>query len=346
VVGFLNSATLVLLGTVTLLACSGETFRARDEAMGGESGQPGSSAGGDVGRGTGASGARSNAGASGSAQAGSGSVMNGDGGAQPGAGSGSVPAVGGSGALGGGGDGAGFPSTAGMPAIAGGGGALTAGADGGGSSGLGGMPASEGGASGGGTGPGGAGGGAGEIVGGCEQQLLHNANFDAGPTPEWSERSDWSTELDIIVARDNPALMATMVSPDSGNYLAWLGGIPDNQFDHHRVILEQAVAIPADAATLTLSGKTWVTTEEDNSVQADEAYLEFSLDDAVEWQAKSLTNLDSENGSGWVAFTASTSSLDRMRGRTLTLVAYSRTDPTLKTSFFIDSLRLEATCDR
>jgi hypothetical protein len=342
VVRFLTSATLTLLGTATLFACSGETFRARDEALAGESGHAGSSASAGAGPGSGGAGASSNAGASGSAHAGSGSVMNGDGGAEPNAGSGSIPVGGNAGALGG----AGSASMAGMPAVAGAGGALTAGAGGVGSSGLGGMPTGGAGGSSGASAAGGAGGETGEIIGGCGRQLLHNANFDAGPTAEWSERSDWSPGLDIIVASDSPALVAEMVAPDSGNYLAWLGGIPDNQFDHHVVILEQTVAIPADAGLLTLSGKTWVKTEEDESVEADQAYLEFSLDDVVEWQAKSLTNLDSENGSGWVAFTASTSSLERMRGRTLTLVAYSRTDPTLKTSFFIDSLRLEATCDR
>lgn len=100
------------------------------------------------------------------------------------------------------------------------------------------------------------------------------------------------------------------------------------------------------AAVLTFSGQFLVKTAEDNTYPADEAYLEFSFEDQVVWQAKSLTNLDSQLRTFWNDFTESTSELEHLRGRTLTLVAYSRTDPTLKTSFWIDSLRLEATCDR
>ncbi len=326
---FGNLPALLLFAAGTLYACGGETFRARDEALAGQAGEAGASTGGASGR----SGDDGRGGGSGSANGGIGAQPtagsgNGSGGGEPPAAAGEG-GLGSSGSSGGvrqnqGGASAGGPGAAGI----GMGGAGTAGSAGSGTAATGGS------------------GGAGELVGGCGQQLLHNANFDAGPTPEWSQSSSWSGELDIIVAGGTPALMAEGVAPDSGNYLAWLGGIPDNEFDHYRVDLRQTVSVPATAALLTLTGKTLVKTEEDNSYAADLAYLEFALDDDLVWQAKALTNLDSENGTGWIAFTASTADLDDIRGQTLTFVAYSRTDPTLKTSFWIDSLRLEATCER
>lgn len=332
-----NSASLLALALFSLSACSGETFSARDEASAGETGQAGDRAGGGTGgSGEGGSGAQASAGVGGSAQEGSAPLSSGGAAGQgPSGGRGGADPSGGgvsAGTSGSGGDGGlASPGAGGIPN--GMGGSLEAGAP---SAGSGGAGASGNGGS----------AGSGEFVGACGRQLLHNGDFDQGPSPEWREESTWSSGLEIIVARDYPALAAEMVTPDSGNYLAWLGGIPDNQFDHHLVILEQDVAIPEEAASLTFSGKFRVKTEEDNSYPADESYLEFSYEDAVVWQVKHLTNLDSELGDGWQDFSVSGSELENLRGRTLTLVAYSRTDPMLKTSFWIDSLRLVATCDR
>jgi hypothetical protein len=182
------------------------------------------------------------------------------------------------------------------------------------------------------------------VIGGCDQQLLANADFDQGPTATWVETSTW-LGVHIITTRNDAKLQAETVAPFSGGYLAWLGGIPDNQYDHHTVILTQKVAIPADAATLTLSGRRWVKTVEEASEVFDESYLEFEdVDESVAWQALWLTNRDVS--SGWVAFERSTAGLAALRGKTVTFVAYSRTDPSGKTSFFLDSLRLIATCGR
>lgn len=183
----------------------------------------------------------------------------------------------------------------------------------------------------------------GEVIGGCDNQLLANANFDAGPTSSWREETEWPG-LDIIMQSDDPDLVETGVTPHSGDFLAWLGGVPDNEYDAYRVILRQDVAIPPDASTLTLSGYYWITTLDEPDVVYDEAYLEFEDDDGTTWQALPLTNVDYTDG--WVPFEASTSELDRMGGRTVTFVAYSRTDPMGITSFFLDSLRLEAGCGR
>ncbi len=186
-------------------------------------------------------------------------------------------------------------------------------------------------------------GGAPEVVGGCDHQLLANADFERGPTPEWTQTSDWPG-IDIIVAGTDATLAVEGVTPYAGNYLAWLGGIPDNPWDHHLVVLEQTVAIPANAATLTLTGRYWVTSLDDPSAEYDEAYLEFSLDDEVVWQAERFTNQSVT--SAWASFSSTTTEPELMAGKAVTFVAYSRTDLEGVTSFFLDSLRLEASCGR
>jgi len=312
-----NSRKLLLLGGASLLACSAETFSARDDASGGAAASAGAST-----VSSGGSDAASRGGAGGSAQSGSASLVTGGTGA--GQSTGGTGNASNAGALNGG------STTGGAGGVPEAGSAGTAGAPRGGKGGSDGQGGSA---------------GTPEIVGGCGHQLLHNGNFDIGPSAEWEESSDWSPGLDVIVSRDSAALTAEMVAPDTGDYLAWLGGLPDNQFDHHVVMLTQSVVIPEEAGTLTLTGKVWVRTEEED-LDADEAYLEFSIDDDVVWQAKRFSNLDAEDDSDWTAFSASTSALATLRGRTLTFVAYARTDPTLKTSFWLDSLRLEAACDR
>jgi hypothetical protein len=182
----------------------------------------------------------------------------------------------------------------------------------------------------------------GEPIGGCDRQLLLNADFEQGPGVAWTETSTWAG-IQIVTHRNDAKLKAEGVSPFTGDYLAWLGGIPDNQYDHHVTMLTQKIEIPAGAAQLTLSGKYWVKTTESQSEDFDEAYLEFEgVDESVVWQALPLTNRNA--ASAWTTFEKSTFDLDAIRGRTVTFVAYARTDPAGKTSFFLDALRLVATC--
>lgn len=181
-------------------------------------------------------------------------------------------------------------------------------------------------------------------IGGCDNQLLANADFEAGPSPSWGEQSKWPG-IEIIVRQDNADLLAEGVSPYAGSYLAWLGGIPDNEWDHYLVILTQEVTLPSTAATLTLSGRRHVTSVDDPSDAFDVAYLELQTEAGdLAWQAQAWTNQDTT--SGWVPFEASTDVDPQYRGKKLTFVAYSNTDPGGQTSFFLDDLRLEAGCGR
>jgi hypothetical protein len=185
-------------------------------------------------------------------------------------------------------------------------------------------------------------GGSGGVIGGCDNQLLANANFEAGPTPSWREESDFPG-LKIIVPASDSGLVAEGVTPH-GTYLAWLGGIADNMWDHYDVILRQDVEIPADASSLTLSGAYWIKSDDDPAGEYDGASLEFETELGTMWIAVHWTNQDTT--SGWQSFSGTTNDMEYLGGRTVTFVAYSRTDPMGKTSFFLDDLRLEATCGR
>ena len=189
----------------------------------------------------------------------------------------------------------------------------------------------------------GAGGGGGETLGGCDHQLLANADFEAGPGSPWHESSDWPG-IEIVVAASDLGLQKEGVTPYAGNYLAWLGGIPDNSYDHYEVTLTQDIVIPVDAAELTLSGEYLVHSEDATDGAYDEAHLQLTVGDNVGWLAQSWTNQDLAHD--WESFTASTTDLDALRGKTVTFVAYSRTDLDGKTSFWLDNLRLKASCGR
>ncbi len=207
---------------------------------------------------------------------------------------------------------------------------------------------SAGGAGGAGGGTGGAsmGGGTGGTapVGGCNAQLLVNGDFESGKGVGWEELVTNWTGIDLVVNKSDAALIAEGVSPYAGNFLAWLGGIPDTEYDYHVTKISQYVAIPANATQLTLSGRYLIQSDDDPSGYYDEAYLEFDLNDKVVWQALPLSNQIITNG--WTAFSKSTDGLNGLAGKTLYFYAYARTDPTGKTSFFLDSLKLEATCGR
>jgi hypothetical protein len=209
--------------------------------------------------------------------------------------------------------------------------------------GAGGTPPITGGNTGAGGRTGAAGASGGETTGGCNNELLVNAGFESGKGVGWEEMSDWPG-IDLVVNEDDPALTAEGVSPYAGSFLAWLGGIPDNEWDHNVTLIQQRVLIPATASSLTLSGRHLVQSADDPSAEYDEAYLEFDLDDAVVWQSIRLTNLSASTG--WVSFSKTTTDLEDLAGKTLLFYAYARTDPTGKTSFFLDSLSLVASCGR
>lgn len=365
---------LFFLLTTVAAACTPSEF----SAQGGSGGTAGAGASGGGGR-AGSMTASSGSGEAGSDEpaAGAGSVGGGRGvvggaggmGAYGGkppfgtAGTGGIDAAGGTGATAGAGAAVGTggsdePGTGGTSMTTGGtggdsgsAGAPASGGDGGSTAGSGGTAVDTGGTAGtGGAGGGGNGGsspmggtGGTVTVGGCNNQLLVNGDFEAGKSAGWVSESEWPG-IDLIVPKTDAALMAEGVAPYAGNYLAWLGGIPDNDWDHYITMISQYVEIPEDASSLTLSGRYFVKSIDDPGDIYDVSYLEFDLNDEVAWQAFALTNQSTTNG--WVSFSKTTNDLDELRGETTLFYAYARTDLTGKTSFFLDTLSLVAGCGR
>jgi hypothetical protein len=182
-------------------------------------------------------------------------------------------------------------------------------------------------------------------------ELLVNGDFDLGPSAGWREFVTYSESVRIVVPKDDAWLVAQGVPPVAGDYLAWLGGIPDNEERAHTSRLHQTVRIPAKASRLRFSGWLWVKTlEPDSDALYDRSYGQLVQVEDIPDESSVLhvfsqwSNLDS--GTGWTEFDFDTTELDALRDRTVTLEVYSRTDLTFETSFWLDSLSLYAECSR
>jgi len=305
--------------------------------------EPGGGAGenGNAGASAGAGKGGSGTSAGGTSNANGGTASGGTGEPAAGGSAGSATASGGAGATdatGGSGAGGGLVGNGGEAGLDGAGGADPSGGTSGATAGG----AGQGGSS----GTAGSGGFSGEATCG---ELLVNGDFDQGPTPEWQEYVSYSDTLRLVVPNDDEPLVREGVQAWSGNYLAWLGGIPDSDRGH-RSRLHQLVRIPANTSRLVFSGRRWIKTVEEPDADYDHLYAQmvrvdtgpsdsFVIDQFVEW-----TNRDSN--ADWMEFSIDTTELDDLRNQTLTLEVYSATDPEYKTSFFLDSLSLYAECDR
>jgi hypothetical protein len=190
-------------------------------------------------------------------------------------------------------------------------------------------------------------GGEGGVVGGCDNQLLINGDFEQGHRG-WTEDSNFTSMFQIVQPGSAPGLAEYGVTPQAGRYLGWLGGIPDNnEQKKYRTTLKQTVIIPDEATSITLTGHIWIATEE---AEPEMDYMVAEIGEAVDgdnnldvcWLAQWWWN--GTTTSGWVPFTYTTS-FACVRG-TRVFRLESRQDPEVETSFFVDSLRLVAACGR
>lgn len=186
-----------------------------------------------------------------------------------------------------------------------------------------------------------------EVIGGCFNQLLSNGGFEREHTG-WSEVSE--AVHDVVVRRDTPLLLAAGMTPQAGDYLAWIGGIPNGDFRMYHSILLQTVAIPAEAISLTLSGYYWVSQPEPNGVNVDWAVLETEDPDpnvTALWVIKRFDKDSDNNSNGWVRFEVTTLEPALIAaGKTVTVRAASVPNGNGTLSLWLDSLRLEARCPR
>ena len=199
-----------------------------------------------------------------------------------------------------------------------------------GDSGAGGMGGSSSGGNGG-SGTGGGGGGAGAAVDAgsrCTQrELFTNGNFDEGGSG-WTESSEkW------------PALIVTStmaggnIKPQSGNYLARLGGYAEAAQDS----LIATVNVPASATNIVFSFYSIVTSEDSSPDRHDSLFL--SLDSDIQYVEQVLDNTTVH--ANWQRYQMAIS--PEAAGKSLVMLLRAENDGTKATTFLLDSMSLSAT---
>ena len=156
-------------------------------------------------------------------------------------------------------------------------------------------------------------------------ELLTNPHFDEGPTVGWT-----STGGDIIRPEaDLP------IQVDSGDHAAWLGG--RNELD---ASLSQPVSIPDEASDLRLSAKICFVTVETSGTHDRVEIVLRDAGGAVVGSLRDFSNLDADGICNWGSLQISSSPAHA--GQDLTFEMHVTTDAANHTSFYFDTLSLEA----
>ena len=161
-------------------------------------------------------------------------------------------------------------------------------------------------------------------------QLLTNSNLDSGPGGGWVESG---AGYPIILSPSDPTYPLP-VTPHTGNYAAWLGGLPSSIR-----ALYQDVAIPAGATNISVSGYYLIATEEYLGVYD---YLRITIRNTSNTQLALLATYDNEDDTleSWVSFPLFAADF---AGQTIRVHFESDLDSIDNTNFFLDSFTLNAT---
>lgn len=160
------------------------------------------------------------------------------------------------------------------------------------------------------------------------QSLLVNGNFDLGPGSGWNAYSDWMSDPVIY------ACASLTHGCQAGGYAAWLGGGTSGQN-----YVYQTVAVPANTTSLRLTGYRWIDTAESGGVY-DQMWIEIHLSADLSLLETLATWSNQNSSSGWVAFSLPAAATHA--GQTIDLLLDSWNDVTSVTSFYLDTLVLEA----
>jgi hypothetical protein len=184
---------------------------------------------------------------------------------------------------------------------------------------------------------------------GCGE-LITNGSFEQARFG-WDVMTSWGNfELnhhELIVERSAATLAAVPgVTPQAGDFLAWLGGVPDDD-QEHSLFLSQPIVISDDATELVFSGFLRIESDEPLDPSYDEVYVEI-VDDEYQrvWQFGSWSN--EHQGPNWFAMSSSDpypEDFEFILGQPVRFAVYSRTDDNTVTHFFFDSLSLISTCE-
>ncbi len=181
----------------------------------------------------------------------------------------------------------------------------------------------------------------------CDASLLRNGDFEVG-TAGWSATSSYSAFEQrvhpLVVENGHASLEPYPVTAHDGTQFAFLGDVPDDEYEGYHTTLSQSVTIPADSAGLWLSGYVWVDTSEPADMEYDYAYIQLEpLDDQDKYQQFTFwTNLDASNG--WVKIDEYMDDVSALHGREVNVVIRADTDANVATRFWYDSLQLVSSC--
>jgi hypothetical protein len=171
--------------------------------------------------------------------------------------------------------------------------------------------------------------GAWQSTGVASRELLVNGSFDDGET-------GWKNDGVTIVFQANGTGNGNSrpsVSAQSAPNVAWFGGV--NRDDHQ---LTQGIAIPAGAVSVTLSFYYFIVTNELTSGELD------TLDIAVVTAGNDVIPLahlsDNNETQDWTHFTAALP--PSLAGQTVTLQIHVQTSAILVTSFYVDTMSVQA----
>jgi len=162
-------------------------------------------------------------------------------------------------------------------------------------------------------------------------QLLANADFDSGAV-SWVESG---AGYPIILATTD-ATYPLPVTPHSGTYGAWMGGL-----DSATRSIYQDVAIPANTRDLSLSGQRWIATEEiTTTTQYDQWTVSLrNTGNTVLQAGPTFSNLDAV--SNWTVWNMQITG--DYSGQTVRVYMTNTNDISNNTNFFVDSVALRAT---
>jgi len=161
----------------------------------------------------------------------------------------------------------------------------------------------------------------------CQAELIRNGGFEDG-------HNSWIEAGVAVLAQKNHGTLK--VNPNSGDWLAWLGG-RNNAADS----IYQEFKLPAGQSELTLTYHLRMDTLETEGVYDD---FKVRLRDSNGSLIKEIDGVDNSFGSRgqWLERTVTTSGLDNWDGQTLRLSFEGRTDASAITSCYVDDIVLSS----
>ena len=161
-------------------------------------------------------------------------------------------------------------------------------------------------------------------AGGASQQLLGNTGFENGS----SNPAPWTVTAGVI---DN----SSFETPHTGSWKAWLDGYGSAHTD----ILQQAVTIPSNAATASLSFWLHIDTAETATTVNDTMKVQIqNLSGTVLATLATYSNRDANSGYRQVSF-----DLSSFKGQTIQVYLLGVENSKLRTSFVVDDFALNVT---